>query len=71
MEEEDHDFAHFGILSKPNRNRGFSNSPWTGFLYLAIKALGKTPPDSDKANEWLRLLVLRKHAFLQWVRSLA
>jgi hypothetical protein len=31
MEKEDDDFAHSGILSKPNRTRGFRNSPCTRF----------------------------------------
>jgi hypothetical protein len=38
--KEDDDFAHYGMLSKPNSGIAFSNSPWTREIYTALQAGG-------------------------------
>src|SRR5262249_43214593 len=52
MKKEDNDFAHYGMLSKPNSAISFSNSPWTG---------SDSNSDNDKLQD--RDSVFTNHVF--------
>src|ERR1041385_1143787 len=70
MEKEDDDVAHSGILSKPHRTHGFSNSPWTGSnpntnLRMVSSCAGKGRLVPARP----RTCVRRLHLFVQVARD--